>query len=555
MFYKYGILGNYKSMVFTFCLCLNTGLAFSATNYYVSSSGKDMNSGLSPESPIRTFEKVKALNLKPGDTVHFKSGDTFIGQLVINESGLAGKPIHFTSYGEGDKPIIDGGPMKGGSALAAILIENQDHIEISHLTIKNFRKKTRHNTADVNAYGLLVKNTGKRDLHGFEFHHLTVEDVYPVRARDSFNQTSVTGIRIETVAAKSNKKAFGTHDIYIHNNVLRGTARFGIATRHKPSFLDGVKDTSADYDQNIRITENRCEDLGGSCVLMNGVWNGLLEKNEFIRSGALVEPDLSVNRGSGAWFFRSKNIVAQHNTSIGSRGHNDSAGLHVDFSNENILVQYNYFFDNEGYGTEILGKNKNVIWRYNISVADGFRKVGVPRPEGGKSQYPGKTIFVSDFAVPKRVLSDGVYIYNNTYIVDKEADPLIEINANNAHVWNNVIAVEKGGRVGRKVTLGWSEGDAVDVRGNVFSGNISPNLKRLDPKGLDLELIIAGDADEPSSFAVNRKQLQAHDYGIQVEHPVFPEAGKGIFKHVSAVPEHDFFGNPLSEHIVVGAGH
>ena len=68
----------------------------------------------------------------------------------------------------------------------------------------------------------------------------------------------------------------------------------------------------------------------GSCVLMNGIWQGLLEGNTFVGSGAMVEPKLSVNRGSGAWFFRSQHIVAQYNSAYGSRGHNDSAGMHVD---------------------------------------------------------------------------------------------------------------------------------------------------------------------------------------------------------------------------------
>ena len=111
---------------------------------------------------------------------------------------------------------------------------------------------------------------------------------------------------------KFKHKAVNTSDIYLHNNIIRHTARFGISLRHKPSAIKGITDTPLDYDNNVRIINNRCEDLGGSCVLMNGVWKGLLEKNLFIRSGALVEPELSVNRGSGAWFFRR--YILLHNT-------------------------------------------------------------------------------------------------------------------------------------------------------------------------------------------------------------------------------------------------
>ncbi|MGB2105346.1 MAG: hypothetical protein ACPHXV_05025, partial [Glaciecola sp.] len=295
---------------------LFSSLALAQKNYYVSSSeGSDANNGLTPAAPWASLARLKKAKLQPGDTVHLKSGDVFNEQLEIDESGSESAVIHFTRYGEGELPIIDGAAAKGGSALAAISIVDQDYIEISALNVRNFRRKPIPDIADVNAYGILVKNTGKRVLRGFEFHHLVVEDIYPIKAKKSFNQTSVTGIRFETRPAQNKRNAVNTRDIYIHDNLLRHTARFGIALRHKPSRLDGVSNTALDYDVDVRIVNNRCEDLGGSCVLMNGVWNGLLEHNVFIRSGALVEPKLSVNRGSGAWFFRSKNIVAQHNIS------------------------------------------------------------------------------------------------------------------------------------------------------------------------------------------------------------------------------------------------
>lgn len=536
-------------------LVLTMSASSMAADYYFSSSkGKNRYDG-SIEKPWETLEHLKEIELQPGDTVHLKSSDNFQGPLVVRSSGRAGSPIHYTSYGKGELPVVDGASARGGSALAAIIIENNDHIELSNLKVTNFRKKRRPNIADVNAYGILVKNTGKRNLRGFNFHHLEVDEVYPIRAKQSFNNTSVTGIRFETIPAKSKSKAYNTGDIHIHNNLIKHTARFGIALRHRPSRIEGVTGTAKDYDTEVRITNNRCEDTAGSCVLMNGVWNGLLENNDFIRSGALVELDVSVNRGSGAWFFRSNHVVAQHNRSIGSRGHNDSAGMHVDFNNENILVQYNYFYDNEGYGTEVLGKNKNIIWRYNVSVADAFRKVGVKRPEGGKSQHPGKTIFVSDFAVPKRTLSEQVYIYNNTYLVASDSDPMIEINANDVHLWNNLFAVEQGGRLGRKVTLGSKDGKIVDIRGNVYTGNIAPNFVRLDPAALVKELIVSGDVEDPKSFALKSSQLKGHKYGIAIEHPRFPAAGSGIFSHISEFPTQDYFGNTLNTNeIVIGAG-
>ena len=77
----------------------------------------------------------------------------------------------------------------------------------------------------------------------------------------------------------------------------------------------------------------------------------------------------------------------------------------------------------------------------------------------GKSNFPGKTIFVSDFAEPKRELSEDIYIYNNTYVINANSDPLVELNANRLNVWNNLFIVDDGSRLGRKVNLGWTKGE------------------------------------------------------------------------------------------------
>ncbi len=545
-------------------LALPSGALCKPANYFVSASvGSDKNTGLSENSPWASLKRVKQQKLQPGDTVRFKSGDFFKGQLVVDESGSADAPIHYTAYGDGDLPIIDGAALVRGASLAAVLVVDQDQLEFSHLNIRNFRKKSRDSVSDYDAFGILIKNTGKRNLRGYNLHDLVVEEVFPVKARatntasgeNSFNKTSVSGIRFETLPSKSKDRAFNTGDIFIHGNFLRHTARFGIAIRHRASKIEGVFGTPANYDTNVRIINNRCEDTGGSCVLMSGVMNGLLEKNSFIRSGAMVEPTLSVNRGSGAWFFASKNIVAQRNFSYGSRGHNDSAGMHVDYGNENVLVQYNFTLKNEGYGTEILGKNKNVIWRHNISVHDGTRVVGVERPEGGKSKHPGRTIQVSNFSVPKRIKSQGVYIYNNTYVIAGDSKPKIRFMGKDMHLWNNVFVVEDGGALGENLKSGWSQKKDLDIRGNVFSGNVAKNFIDSDLSASLAKIEFEGKIGSLSTYAV-APSLIKNSHKFKIDHPSFPAAGKGIFKHITEKPKFDIFGNAIVSNIAsYGAGY
>ena len=118
----------------------------------------------------------------------------------------------------------------------------------------------------------------------------------------AFVDNMVSGIRFETLPAKSKKDAVNTKNILVHNNLIRETGRFGIAARHKSSKIKSISNEPVDYDQNFIVINNKCENLGGSCVLMSGIWEGLLEGNTFIKSGAMVEPSVSVNRGRSLVF-------------------------------------------------------------------------------------------------------------------------------------------------------------------------------------------------------------------------------------------------------------
>ncbi|HAH25037.1 MAG TPA: hypothetical protein DCL77_14995, partial [Prolixibacteraceae bacterium] len=75
------------------------------STYYVSNSGSDSNNGKSISSPWQTLDKVNSAPLGAGDTVLFKSGDAWYGQLVP-KSGRSTSRITYGAYGKGDKPLI-----------------------------------------------------------------------------------------------------------------------------------------------------------------------------------------------------------------------------------------------------------------------------------------------------------------------------------------------------------------------------------------------------------------------------------------------------------------
>jgi regulation of enolase protein 1 (concanavalin A-like superfamily) len=83
---------------------------------YLSNSGDDSNSGVSEDQPWKTIEKLNSVmaGLVPGTTVLFKAGDTFEGEIKVVVSGTSDNPVTFTSYEEGEKPVISGAKIVSG---------------------------------------------------------------------------------------------------------------------------------------------------------------------------------------------------------------------------------------------------------------------------------------------------------------------------------------------------------------------------------------------------------------------------------------------------------
>src|SRR3989339_2159870 len=98
----------FKLFLISFSLFLFSFTYASASTYYVSNTGLDTNNGISESTPWQTISKVNATTFSPGDSILFKRGDTFYGSITVSQSGTAGNPITFSSYGSGSQPIITG---------------------------------------------------------------------------------------------------------------------------------------------------------------------------------------------------------------------------------------------------------------------------------------------------------------------------------------------------------------------------------------------------------------------------------------------------------------
>jgi hypothetical protein len=93
-----------------FVLFALNGFIARATNYYFSRVGNDDNTGTSMKAAWRTIGRFNSTFkiFKPGDSILFRRGDVFYGNMIISSSGTFNAPIVIGAYGKGAKPVITG---------------------------------------------------------------------------------------------------------------------------------------------------------------------------------------------------------------------------------------------------------------------------------------------------------------------------------------------------------------------------------------------------------------------------------------------------------------
>ena len=388
------------------------------------------------------------MKLIPGDTLLLRKGDTFTGQLALrNESGTAEAPIVIATYGTGEHPIID-----GNGFLSSLYVQNSGFLHLSGLELKNDGGPAQPGDPTNLRYGLYLHNTS---TDGTIFGHYRIQDmvfknIYPTDPLTDDDQTGVHAYGFNTSGSWGDEQ-YPTRfeDLLIENCLFTRTGRHALrvlATKH------------------LVIRNNLFEHVGGAGMVIGANnSNVLVEKNTTNYTGSDLDPRMAA-RGSGIWCFRTKNLVVQNNRFMHARGIKDSFGMHIDIGNQDVVYQYNYSEDNEGGFVEVLGGNKNVGYRYNISVGDGWRSRGTQL---------GRIFWVGGWSgtVNAPIASDSVFIYNNSVFVPDHIQPRIWIEAVTRHtrIYNNIVYAPNGlGQIFIKNDPSYNDFDY-----NIWFGNIN----------------------------------------------------------------------------------
>lgn len=297
------------------------------TIYYVdnsSVSASNNNVGTSADSPLLSLAGVALLKLQPGDTVAFKAGTSYEGSaagsalLTIKTSGTEGAPISFTSYGQGEAPVItntstamysDAFSVKGasyvvfdglhvtGASQAAFNIDQYS----SHVTIKN---------VEANSVGEAVLLKGHDSVVTQNYFHDLVMVKNTVGAKGTTAGDDDYGANGVVVSGNGNEISFnlivnakapsydygvdggaievfgGVQDLSVHDNIVKDSAGF--------FELGGLSSLATSGGGNISITNNISINNGVFSVIHNaGGAFGIAVSDIDVSGNTIIETGLN----------------------------------------------------------------------------------------------------------------------------------------------------------------------------------------------------------------------------------------------------------------------
>ncbi len=530
-------------------LLLAMPLTFAANWYVHPTAGNDENRGISPEAPFRTLVKLTEIPVDAGDTVFLFNGATFYEPLILDGwKGQPGLEIVVRPYGDDESSELQNATIDAAGWMNGILVKNSSGVKIENINVKaDGYQPTQQQQGNMRC-GVLVTATQPGSFDNITLSGLNVSDIFYEnegfrRGADEVvtaNGTQNYGWGIRFI---NNTPNAVISNILIENTHVRNVAHTGIKfTSHR----GGIRD--------VEVSGCEISDTGGPGIQMSGLVNGHFHHNTVNRSGS---PDDSRKwgRGSGLWTWDTDSVIIEHNEFRNANGPGDSAGCHIDFHCNNIVVQYNISENNAGGFIEVLGNNYNCAYRFNISINDGHRVKG----ENGAFQE-GKVFWLSGYQGNRspRKGPFNSYFYNNTIFVDEtiEAKFAVAPTAKGVMVANNIFYLAGNASI---VAGDQFKPDAV-IAGSLQNYFVSNNLfLRADNWPLQKHMadknIIIGNPGFKNEGGVTAADYIPNNHSLVAGQGIKPQPlpGDSIGLFTGLQVDFDILGNPIDGGYPVGA--
>lgn len=430
---------NRKFLLIIVFLLANFHQELIAKDYFIHPIlGKDSNTGESKKNPFKTLESISKLKLLPGDRILLASSQLYTGSLnLVNQTGSLQNPIIVTSITWKDNDLNTFATIDFKNQANGISLQDSSFIEISNITLTG-NGYTQENKNLKMRCGLLVTAQKSKFIEHILIKNITVQNVFYenlgyIRGKEEVKSANGTqkygwGIRLINDNPQNN-----IDNIIIENCHINSVCHTGIKLTGKNKNI-----------KNIQLLKNKIDNTGGPGIQMSEVESVYVANNTISHSGS-NDDSRKWGRGSGLWTWGSSNVLIEKNEFLYANGPGDSAGAHIDYNCDNIVLQYNISAYNAGGFCEILGNNYNCIYRYNISINDGHRVKGV----AGAFQE-GKVFWLSGYQgnkEPKGPVNS--YFYNNTIYSDAsiEAKFAIDNTSNGILIANNIFCIKGTSKV------------------------------------------------------------------------------------------------------------
>lgn len=361
------------------------GFSAHATDYYVSPTGSDTNSGKSASTPFATVAKINTLKLKPGDRVLLEGGQSFAGPLKIDSvsSGAKDRPIVVDSYGRGRAEIKN-------LAGHGVVVRDADYITLQNLNVTGADcselghtprscEEVEQCTRSIGSGIVLLSEGLQGALQGFNLNHLSVigfssrED--PKRPGQVPEDLNGMGIVVMTRHRGAGFRDIQFSDINVFGNGIAGL-QMEVDNDEWPSKVyEDVSIVRVSAKWNTGIPKLSRPPITGSGIVISGVTRGRIEDSEGSENGCLNDAS---GGPMGVWAYNSDQILFRNNRAVGnmSRSHNDGGGFDFDGGTTNSVMEYNYAAENAGPGYSVdqfpdAPLMANNVLRHNVSMRDG----------------------------------------------------------------------------------------------------------------------------------------------------------------------------------------
>ena len=364
-----------------------------ATHYYLdSAAGNDGNRGTTSEVAWRSLAKVNETIFEPGDWVLLKAGGSWRGMLHPLGSGKPGAPITLSAYGDGPKPVID-----GGGAEAAVWLEDQQHWVIEKLELRNttanrmitgylsgqHKEEGKETQVPGIRSGIVVRASGTERLAGLRIADCDIHSI-----QGSSWRLAVPGMYANAGINVATEAPFD--DVLIENNHIHDLVTIGMIVwvGTGKNVHKWLENDSALWGRKLIVRGNRIVKTGADGIIVGSSDGALIDGNICYDAGINAadqpvvsgDPHRDVMHIAGIWCIASRDALFQRNEVARVRVFEqpaDSEAFDVDMGcRGTITFRHNHTHENPGGTLMLMNWNphlERVVYRDNISQNDGTR--------------------------------------------------------------------------------------------------------------------------------------------------------------------------------------